>query len=68
MTRNHAARRLLEHGPLTLAEFLAITGWPYRAAQATLTRLLDAGDVEAEKDAHRNTYRIALGSQEVVRT
>lgn len=60
MTRLHAATRLLEHGPLTLAEFLEITRWPYQAAQATLTRLMDAGAVEPVKvSARRNVYRLA---------
>jgi hypothetical protein len=60
MTRTYAARRLLEHGPLTLGEFLAITRWPYRAAQAALTHLIEAGAVQAEKvGPHRNVYRLA---------
>ena len=32
MTRTYAAKRLLEHGPLTWWEFLEITGWPYKTA------------------------------------
>lgn len=27
MTRTYAARRLLEHGPLTTSEMVEITGW-----------------------------------------
>lgn len=60
MTRTHAARALLAHGPLTLAEFLEITRWPYRAAQSTLSRLIEAGAVEcAKSSAHRNVYWLA---------
>jgi hypothetical protein len=60
MTRTYAARRLLEHGPLTLAEFLCITRWPYRTAQRALENLQDAGAVVSERIApHRNVYRLA---------
>lgn len=60
MTHTYAARRLLEHGPLTLSEFLQITRWPYRTAQRTLENLIDAGAVVAESAGpHRNLYRLA---------
>ena len=32
MTRPYALRRLLDLGPLTLAELIDITRWPYRAS------------------------------------
>lgn len=41
MTRSHAARRLLQHGPLTFAEFADITGWPSRVCTRVLHRLTD---------------------------
>jgi hypothetical protein len=60
MTRPYALRRLLDLGPLTLAELIDITRWPYRATQAMLTRLQDEGRVVAVKvSAHRNEYRNA---------
>jgi hypothetical protein len=39
MTRTHAARQLLALGPLTLPEFVEITGWQYRICVATIARL-----------------------------
>ena len=45
MTRTHAALKLLEHGPLTWAEFVAITGWPRRAARKCLNWLIETGRV-----------------------
>lgn len=49
MTRAHAARRLLALGPLTLAEFVEITGWPYRQCVRLLEYLRDHGDIEHER-------------------
>jgi predicted ArsR family transcriptional regulator len=60
MTRTYATRRLLEHGPLTMAEFLEITGWTWNAARSVLARLMESGAVQAEKvSAHRCVYRLA---------
>jgi hypothetical protein len=39
MTRTHAARQLLALGPLSLPEFMEITGWKYRCCVQTLARL-----------------------------
>lgn len=36
MTREYVMKRLLEHGPLTIAELLEITGWQRRAVWAAL--------------------------------
>ena len=41
MTRTHCARQLLAHGPLTLGEFVTITGWPYKACRRVLSYLVD---------------------------
>jgi len=43
MTRTYAAKRLLEHGPLSFREFVEITGWPSRKCTRTLNCLMDAG-------------------------
>lgn len=60
MTRPYALVRLLEHGPLTLAEMLEITRWPYRCTQAMLTRLIEERRIVAVKvGPHRNEYRNA---------
>jgi hypothetical protein len=45
MTKAHAARQLLRHGPLALCEFVAITGWPYKTCIKTLRNLRGAGQV-----------------------
>ena len=56
MTRNYAALRLLEHGPLSLELFALITGWPYRSAHRVLDQLLDDGAVIR---VSRGVYQIA---------
>lgn len=45
MTRTHAAKRLLEHGPLTFGEFVTVTGWPYKTARKTISWLQQTGRV-----------------------
>lgn len=63
MTRDHAARRLLELGPLTLPEFHAITGWQRRACLRTLSRLC----VERQVRRLRRGNRYMPSVYEVVR-
>lgn len=46
MTRCYAACKLLEHGPLSLREFIEITGWGRSIASARLNDLLLRGRVE----------------------
>jgi hypothetical protein len=41
MTKTYAAKRLLEHGPLTAAQFIEITGWEERTCRRTLQQLVD---------------------------
>ena len=43
MTRTYAAKRLLEHGPLSFREFVEITGWPSRKCTRTLDNLSQTG-------------------------
>ena len=43
MCRTYAAKRLLEHGPLTFAEMLEITGWNFKQVDHTLQTLLKQG-------------------------
>lgn len=45
MTRSHVAYQLLRHGPLTLAEFMEITRWPYRRCLNALAELRAAGKI-----------------------
>jgi hypothetical protein len=49
MTRTHAARQLLALGPLSLAEFVTFTGWPYTTCRRVLSHLVDVtGEVSRE--------------------
>lgn len=62
MTRAYIARKLLEHGPLTFAEFHAITGWEKWQAKDALDKL--ARRKEVKKDFlpiyhQRYSYRLA---------
>ena len=41
MTRAHAARMLLAHGPLAFGEFATITGWPVATCRRVLSYLVD---------------------------
>ena len=42
MTRTYAAKRLLEHGPLTRGEFANITGWKAATVSAALKCLIES--------------------------
>lgn len=64
MTRQYAAIRLLELGPLRFPEFAAITGWPASAAAAVLQHLRSQGlvvsaRVSARREAGTAVYRLA---------
>lgn len=43
MSRTHALRMLLQHGPLRLVEIVEITGWGYHAARHAVRRSRAAG-------------------------
>lgn len=58
MTRAYVARQLLALGPLSLREFVEITGWPYRVCTATLTNLRAAGQAIAPR-TWREKWRLA---------
>lgn len=46
-TKVYAARQLLALGPLSFAEFLEITGWPFKTCRRVLSYLVDdLGEVE----------------------
>lgn len=45
MTHAHAARMLLAHGPLTIQEFIEITGWKNTQVYKTLYWLVSKGQV-----------------------
>lgn len=60
MSRTYAAKRLLEHGPLTFAEFVEITGWAYRQAERTIQMLQETGIVVSALDVgcRRSVYEL----------
>lgn len=70
MNRTYTAKRLLEHGPLTQAEFLEITGWEERQARRVLQQLLDTKVVtfrsqwsqSHKRNSHCKTRHYALAS------
>jgi hypothetical protein len=65
MTRTYAARRLLEHGPLTLREMIAITRWPVNAVKGALQNLAAAGELgslPAPRCRRTRVYFLAVGS------
>ena len=45
MTRAYALTKLLEHGPLSTAEIITITGWPPRAVYKTVGHLSAYGRI-----------------------
>ena len=47
MTKHYAARKLLEHGPLSTSEFLEITGWTYASCIKVLARLRYEGFIRS---------------------
>lgn len=53
MPRTYAAARLLEHGPLTMREFVEVTGWPYRACRRTISWLQATGRIVSIDGAWR---------------
>lgn len=57
----YAAKRLLEHGPLTEAEMLEITRWPRRKVTSALESMLATGVVKRAKitGVKRYVYRLA---------
>lgn len=41
MTKKQIAIQLLKHGPLSLAQFVEITGWTYSECRRVLSYLVD---------------------------
>lgn len=63
MTRTHVARKLLEHGPLTLGEFAEITRWKYARCNNVLIRLRKQGAVRRMNIDGRSRYALASAAQ-----
>jgi hypothetical protein len=60
MTRTYFAKRLLEHGPLSFAQFREVTGWPEDACEAALRGLVETGIACFTQEAgnRRRVYRL----------
>lgn len=52
------ARRLMEHGPLSWAEFLAITGWPESTARRTWGWLQERQEIVPVNVAGERKYQL----------
>lgn len=60
MTREYAARRLLEHGPLTHAQLVQITGWPAKSVSCVMRKLRYAGHARRGRNRREFTeWRLA---------
>jgi hypothetical protein len=61
MSRTYAAKRLLEHGPLTFPEFVGITGWSRAQAATTLNALDKSGLLSVTGNRMKFVYALATG-------
>jgi predicted transcriptional regulator len=60
MTRTYCLKRLLEHGELTWADLMSITGWRFNVLKCAMEKLLEAEVVKKERiSPHRNVYRLS---------
>lgn len=60
MTKIHAMQKLLEHGPLTLAEARKITLWPGRSVGYALAYLVGKGIVKCKHHQQERQHRYSL--------
>lgn len=60
MTRAYAAKRLLEHGPLTFRQLLEITGWKRHEIEKTIYAMVDQGYLCHVKEFGTNRRMYAL--------
>lgn len=60
MPKTYAAKRLLEHGPLSFAEMLEITGWKYRQLDGAVRSMLKTQVIRAVHvpGCHRSVYEL----------
>jgi predicted transcriptional regulator len=53
MTRTHALKKLLEHGPLTRQEIIEMTGWKAKQVHFTLSYLAEIGAIVKQEKTWR---------------
>lgn len=58
MPRTYAAVQLLRLGPLTRAEFIAITGWGVKRSDETLQLLREGGAIAYRGTSQRGIYYV----------
>ena len=56
MSKTYALRKLLEHGPMTYAELLEVTGWSHPALKSALARTIERGEVQPIPGYSRRGY------------
>ncbi len=59
MTRVHAARQLLAHGPLSMGAFIAITGWSRVQARKTVSHMSEVGLIKPVNVAGQRCHALA---------
>ena len=59
MTRRYAARALLAHGPMTLADFIDCTRWPHQQARKLLANLRADGEIVYRGGRFDGVYEVA---------
>lgn len=59
MTRVHAARQLLAHGPLSMGDFIAITGWTQMQARRTVSHMSETGIIRPVNLGGRRCHALA---------
>lgn len=59
MTRTYAAKRLLEHGPLTFGQLVEITGWTSAQVSTTLAALDKSGMLQVGGGRMKFVYALA---------
>jgi DNA-binding MarR family transcriptional regulator len=59
MTRTHALKRLLEHGPMDRRDLIDITGWKPRQLESALDELMYAGIVLAVGKVRHRLYMLS---------
>lgn len=59
MTRTYAAKRLLEHGPLTFGQFVEITGWNAAQVSSVLLALEKSGCLQIDGPIRKFVYSLA---------
>jgi DNA-binding transcriptional regulator PaaX len=58
MNRHDVLARLLQHGPLTSAETIVITGWPVQRVHAVIERMRKSGELRRQNIAGKSAWSL----------